>query len=91
MQVPKHPEDRERKSKGLIAGSKGGRGSKTDLAERLRAEAIANAERDLAIAAEWFPLEEEAARTFEAPATSRKLGKPRRIAARRNIKKKRHP
>jgi CopG family transcriptional regulator / antitoxin EndoAI len=30
------------------------------LRERLKQEALANAERDLAMAAEWFPLEEEA-------------------------------
>jgi CopG family transcriptional regulator/antitoxin EndoAI len=30
------------------------------LRQRLKREAIANAERDLAMAAEWFPLEEEA-------------------------------
>jgi len=36
---------------------------KANLRERLKAEALANAGRDLAIAAEWFPLEEEAART----------------------------
>lgn len=29
------------------------------LRERLKREALANAERDLAMAAEWFPLEEE--------------------------------
>jgi len=36
-----------------------------NLRERLKQEALANAERDLAIAAEWFPLEEEAARRTE--------------------------
>ena len=30
------------------------------LRERLKREALANAERDVAMAAEWFPLEEEA-------------------------------
>ena len=34
--------------------------SKRNLRERLKQEALANAERDLQIAAEWFPLEEEA-------------------------------
>lgn len=34
---------------------------KTNLRARLKEEAIANAERDLAMATEWFPLEEEAA------------------------------
>lgn len=32
---------------------------KVNLRGRLKEEAIANAERDAAIAAEWFPLEEE--------------------------------
>jgi CopG family transcriptional regulator / antitoxin EndoAI len=51
---------------------------KANLRERLKAEALANAERDLAIAAEWFPLEEEAAGTFETSARPRKAGKPKR-------------
>jgi CopG family transcriptional regulator / antitoxin EndoAI len=34
---------------------------RANLRERLKAEALANAERDLSLAAEWFPLEEEAA------------------------------
>lgn len=34
--------------------------SRHHLRAQLRQEAIANAERDLAMAAEWFPLEEEA-------------------------------
>jgi len=34
---------------------------KANLRARLKEEAIANADRDLAIAAEWFPLDEEAA------------------------------
>lgn len=38
---------------------------KANLRQRLKEEGIANAERDLAIAAEWFPLEEEAARLAE--------------------------
>ena len=33
---------------------------KDALRERLKQEALANAERDVAMAAEWFPLEEEA-------------------------------
>jgi hypothetical protein len=45
---------------------------KANLQARLKEEAIANAERDLAIAAAWFPLEEEAGRLAE---TSRS-GKP---------------
>ena len=36
------------------------------LREQLKAGYRANAERDLAIAAEWFPLEEEAQRSAEA-------------------------
>ena len=39
---------------------------KMSLRERLKHEAITNAERDLAIAAEWFPVEEEAARLTES-------------------------
>jgi CopG family transcriptional regulator/antitoxin EndoAI len=31
-----------------------------NLREQLKQEALANAERDLAMAAEWFPLEEDA-------------------------------
>lgn len=34
--------------------------SQQNLRERLKQEALANAERDLQMAAEWFPLEEEA-------------------------------
>jgi CopG family transcriptional regulator / antitoxin EndoAI len=34
--------------------------AKMNLRERLKHEALANAERDLAMAAEWFPLDEEA-------------------------------
>ena len=33
---------------------------RSNLAERLKAGALANAQRDMAIAEEWFPLEEEA-------------------------------
>ena len=36
------------------------------IREQLKAGYRANAERDLAMAAEWFPLEEEAWRAFEA-------------------------
>ena len=35
---------------------------KANLRARLKQEAVENAERDLAMAAEWFPLEEEASR-----------------------------
>ena len=45
-----------------------------NLRERLKAEGIANAERDLSLAAEWFPLEEEAA---AAPSRSRKPARKR--------------
>ena len=34
--------------------------SQQNLRQRLKQEALANAERDLQMAAEWFPLEEEA-------------------------------
>lgn len=49
---------------------------KANLREQLKQESIANADRDLAIAAEWFPLEEEASR----------LGGPRR--SRKSIRKR---
>ena len=39
---------------------------KANLRAQLKEEAIANAERDLAMAAEWFPLEEGAWNKFEA-------------------------
>jgi metal-responsive CopG/Arc/MetJ family transcriptional regulator len=39
---------------------------KANLRARLKEEAIANAQRDLQIAAEWFPLDEGAWNTFEA-------------------------
>lgn len=39
--------------------------SRENLRDRLKAGYRANAERDLAIAAEWFPLEEEAFRALE--------------------------
>jgi CopG family transcriptional regulator/antitoxin EndoAI len=50
---------------------------KANLRARLKSEALANAERDLAIAAEWFPLEEETARM---PETSKpgKTARPKR-------------
>jgi CopG family transcriptional regulator/antitoxin EndoAI len=46
---------------------------RANLRTRLKEEAIANADRDLAMAADWFPLEEEAWRTFEH--TARKPAK----------------
>jgi CopG family transcriptional regulator/antitoxin EndoAI len=45
--------------------------AKTNLAERLKQGAIANAQRDLAIAQEWFSLDEEAWQPRK-PATRRK-------------------
>ena len=47
---------------------------KQNLRARLKAEALANAECDLAIAVEWFPLEEEAWQRFEGSRSS-KAGK----------------
>jgi CopG family transcriptional regulator/antitoxin EndoAI len=37
------------------------------LRERLKQEALVNAERDLQMAAEWFPLEEEAWQVVQDP------------------------
>jgi metal-responsive CopG/Arc/MetJ family transcriptional regulator len=50
---------------------------KANLRARLKQEALENAERDLAIAAEWFPIEEEAARLAD---TSRSRRIPRKRA-----------
>jgi hypothetical protein len=47
-----------------------------NLRTRLKQEALENAERDLAIAAEWFPLEEEAAKLAET-------GRPRKAPRKR--------
>jgi CopG family transcriptional regulator / antitoxin EndoAI len=47
-----------------------------NLRERLKAGYQANAERDLAIAAEWFPLEEEAWRNSKPPASRRNPQRP---------------
>lgn len=44
---------------------------KANLRARLKDEAIANAEHDLAMAAEWFPLEEEAAQLAPASRTKK--------------------
>ncbi len=49
-----------------------------NLRERLKAGYRANAERDLAMAAEWFPLEEEAWRKLEASRKSKKPAKTKR-------------
>jgi CopG family transcriptional regulator/antitoxin EndoAI len=46
--------------------------SRRMLREQLAAGYRANAERDLAVATEWFPLEEEAWRTSEAVASPKK-------------------
>jgi CopG family transcriptional regulator/antitoxin EndoAI len=51
---------------------------KRALREQLEAGYRANAGRDLAIAAEWFPLEEEAWHTFEADRGQRKVAKTKR-------------
>ena len=48
---------------------------RANLRSRLKEEALANADRDLAMTAEWFPLEEEAWQTFEASGTRRKTVK----------------
>jgi CopG family transcriptional regulator/antitoxin EndoAI len=48
------------------------------LREQLKAGYRANAERDLAMAAEWFPLEEAALQTFEASRTPKKITKNKR-------------
>ena len=45
---------------------------KASLREQLKAGYQANADRDLAIATEWFPLEEEAWQTSEAARTPKK-------------------
>jgi metal-responsive CopG/Arc/MetJ family transcriptional regulator len=49
---------------------------KANLRARLKEEAIENAERDLAMSAAWFPLEEEAAQRAET-SRSRKLTRKR--------------
>jgi metal-responsive CopG/Arc/MetJ family transcriptional regulator len=48
---------------------------KANLRARLKEEAIANAERDLAIAAEWFPLEEGAPRVAETGRSAKSIRK----------------
>jgi len=48
---------------------------RASLREQLKAGYKANAERDLAMAAEWFPLEEEAWRKSEAPRAPKKSTK----------------
>ena len=51
---------------------------KQTLREQLKAGYCANAERDLAVAAEWFPLEEEAWGAFEASREPRKTTRAKR-------------
>jgi len=51
---------------------------KENLREQLKAGYRANAERDLAMAAEWFPLEEAAWQTFEDSRQPKKPKKARR-------------
>jgi CopG family transcriptional regulator/antitoxin EndoAI len=46
--------------------------SRQNLRERLKQEALANAERDLHMAAQWFPLEEEAWRARRHPKKRRR-------------------
>jgi CopG family transcriptional regulator/antitoxin EndoAI len=46
--------------------------AKKNLAEQLREGAMANAQRDLDLAQEWFPLEEEAWQRKRRPAAPRK-------------------
>jgi hypothetical protein len=46
-----------------------------NLRERLRQEATENADRDLAMAAEWFPLEEEVAGRAESGAREKRTRK----------------
>ena len=48
---------------------------KASLREQVKAGYQANTDRDLAMAAEWFPLEEEAWRTSEASRTPKKSTK----------------
>ena len=45
---------------------------RSNLAEQLKAGALANARRDMAIAGEWFPLEEEAWQQHTKPKTKAK-------------------
>jgi CopG family transcriptional regulator/antitoxin EndoAI len=50
---------------------------KANLRARLREEALDNAERDLAMAVEWFPVEEEAAQRFASTGPSGKRPRKR--------------
>ena len=52
---------------------------KQNLRQRLKHEALAHAERDLAIAAEWFRLDEEASQKADIiPLKTRKITKTKR-------------
>jgi len=51
---------------------------KERLREQLKAGYKANGERDVAMAAEWFPLEEEAWRTFEGSRKPKRTAKAKR-------------
>jgi metal-responsive CopG/Arc/MetJ family transcriptional regulator len=51
---------------------------RSSLREQLKTGYRANAERDLATAAEWFPLEEEVWRTVEASSNPKKSAKTRK-------------
>ena len=46
--------------------------SQQNLRERLKQEALTNAERDLKMVAEWFPLEEEAWQLTDRPKRKKK-------------------
>jgi CopG family transcriptional regulator/antitoxin EndoAI len=52
--------------------------SRESLREQLKAGYKANADQDLALAAEWFPLEEEAWTRLEGSRKSKRSAKPRR-------------
>jgi CopG family transcriptional regulator/antitoxin EndoAI len=49
--------------------------ARASLREQLKDGYRANAERDLAMAAEWFPLEEETLRSFETSSNPKKSAK----------------
>jgi len=51
---------------------------KQNLRERLKQEGLVNAERDLAIAAEWFTLEDEASQKSEISQKPKKSSKTKR-------------
>jgi CopG family transcriptional regulator/antitoxin EndoAI len=46
--------------------------AKSNLAQQLKAGALANAERDLTIAEEWFPIDEEAWQRTKRPTKRKK-------------------